>query len=326
MFVRPVVMVFCSLAFAVPVEAALVGEMVLVDTNLAIDHAEFSGNVDTYEFHITNIHLANITSLDLSFSGEFFTHADANEAFRASTGLPMIFGLEIPDSFFVVPDSGAILHADTVDSTTELTSSFTLPGDEILIPGCGHTTVAAFFTVPTGAGPPELLSGRAAFDGPVTDLVPLGAFLSPIECHLAFSENHQTKTFTVQALGPEPFQFGEPMIVDTDEHSDGMFSLIAPDLSDLPPGEQREFTVQFNTDTPMVGKQYTADLRFQRQDGEVTSTWALTANVVPEPSGVVLVGLGLAPLLITRRGAAVAGGAKLCWLGVLSPLRRPCWR
>lgn len=147
--------------------AALLGSFVSIDKDLAIaSNAVFpsGGNVDTYEFQVVNSG-DNATSVEASFGGQFYQIAGAGAAFRDSAGVPNFFGNVFPDSFFVLPGSANVLATGTMDTVSQLSSSFTLPGDTAIIPGSGQTTTIAFLTVPAGSAVPTFNGGRAAIAG-----------------------------------------------------------------------------------------------------------------------------------------------------------------
>ena len=133
-----------------------------------IDNPLYSGSVDIYELEVRN-YGNDATSVELSFLGDFLNHANDNRAFRDTAELPTSLGQEFPDTFFVLPESANVLAAGTVDTATQLSSSFTLPGATPIFPSGGEATTIAFLTVPTG-GCIAAQFGRGAVDGMFVDL------------------------------------------------------------------------------------------------------------------------------------------------------------
>jgi hypothetical protein len=134
----------------------------------SIANAVFTGDVDLYEFAVTNTG-DNATSVEASFSGAFITAA--NTAFEDTSGIPQVFGFDVPDAFFVLPNSANVLATGTMDNATTLSSSFTLPGDTAILPGGGAETVMAFLAVTAGSDAPTFNTGRAAINGAFEDIV-----------------------------------------------------------------------------------------------------------------------------------------------------------
>lgn len=132
----------------------------------------YSSPFDVYEIVATNPNVGAVTSLEIDLAGNFL--GTGLTAFKTGAANPVIFGFEAPDSFFVLPegtDPADVLAVNTVDTSTQLATSYTVAGGADLIPGGGVPTTIVTVSVP--AGTPydlPLFFGRAAIGGVFVDL------------------------------------------------------------------------------------------------------------------------------------------------------------
>ncbi|WP_425397542.1 PEP-CTERM sorting domain-containing protein [Aeoliella sp.] len=150
-------------------QAALIGSLALDQAGV---NASDGGNalvVDTYAFSVENTEPSAVTSIEMSFSGNFWTIPGINATFRNAPVLPQFLGQNLADSFFVT--DGTQLVGDSADTTTTLRGAWTLPGGGTPIVGSGETEVLAYLTVPTGQVP-TFDGGRGAVAG---EFVEIGA-------------------------------------------------------------------------------------------------------------------------------------------------------
>jgi hypothetical protein len=151
----------------------------LVQSNVAtFDPFIFAAgpNVDVYEYILENPNQSDVTSLSLTFVGDFVNKNFQPLTFKndGSTGLPMLGPNLVAETFFNLPTGAAPLAVDIVDTNAQLSASYTVAGDVALIPA-GGSTVVATLSLPAGAdffsiGHPTCL-GQAAVGGELVDVL-----------------------------------------------------------------------------------------------------------------------------------------------------------
>lgn len=141
--------------------------------------------VDVYHFVVGNY--ANdfpATSLSIDLRGSFINMNTSPISFKSNNSLPTLGGPNtVADTYFVVPDASKVLAVRTIDSSTQLASSYTTQGGATLIPARGEAVVAVL-SVLAGSAPPRFpyLPGYAVVNGA---LERIAALPEPTTCVLA---------------------------------------------------------------------------------------------------------------------------------------------
>lgn len=121
---------------------------------------------DTYYVTATNPNPGSVTSIEATLTGSFLT--TRNVTFGDPRYVEVIFGFAAPDTYFAIPlevDPADVLAVNTVDDAGTLSSSFTVAGGTVLIPG---NSEALFAVIEVIADTPVVLPsivGRAAING-----------------------------------------------------------------------------------------------------------------------------------------------------------------
>lgn len=124
---------------------------------------------DVWELVVTNPNPSPATSIEFAVEGPFLGTADTT--FKVGSDIPVVFGFDAPDTFFVLPDGvdpADVLAVDVEDSATRLAASYTVAGGAELLPGGGVSTTLATLSTPAGANvinDSNLVGGRAVVDG-----------------------------------------------------------------------------------------------------------------------------------------------------------------
>lgn len=168
---RLTVYVLCYLSLQAPALAVLTLSLIPERSDYPIDNSLYSGVVDVYELRATNTG-SPATSVELVLLGDFINGLDGNQAFRERAEIPVVGRLEVPDTFFVVLNSATVLATGTIDTATQLSASYTLPGDTPIIPSGVETTLAYLMVEPEGCV--TLQSARFAIDGFFEGVTELG--------------------------------------------------------------------------------------------------------------------------------------------------------
>ena len=175
------------IATAAILAAATVSQAQLLDVELtatpikvgATTNALITDEVfDVWGVYANNPNAGAATSLELTFAGDFFDLGGTTFLNNQSDpGNPQVFGNEAPDALFVLPDAvdpADVLAVETTDSTSLLTSSYTVAGGADLIPGSSENVPVAVISVVSGTAfdiQDIFQEGRAAIGGEFATVV-----------------------------------------------------------------------------------------------------------------------------------------------------------
>jgi len=120
--------------------------------------------VDVYHLIITNDTLTDLVDMELDVTGNLLNENSENVTFKNSTALPQVFGFNIAETFFVVPDPGNVLPGSQTDNSTQLAAAWTSAAPKDVIVGANSASTVAVLVLLDGNAP-TFVSGGTIIDG-----------------------------------------------------------------------------------------------------------------------------------------------------------------